>query len=56
MDDFSFDDTTNTGIWWSTSLAIRDACLELKEDTNCEDIEIIRLLNSLVKSIEKDGL
>lgn len=56
MSEFEFDDTNTSGIWWSTNLAIRDACAELKKDTNCSDGKIVELLRSIVKSIEKDGL
>ena len=56
MANFLFDDTETSGIWWSTNVAIRDLCLELKEDTSCDDIEIVELLRSIAKTIEVDGL
>ena len=56
MSKFNFDDTETSGIWWSTNVAIRDLCLELREDTNCPDIEIVELLRSIAESIEVSGL
>ena len=56
MSKFNFDDTETSGIWWSTNVSIRDLCLELKEDTKCEDKEIVALLRSIAKSIEVQGL
>ncbi len=56
MSNYSFDDTETSGIWWSTNVSIRDLCLELKEDTNCDDSEIVELLKSIAKSIEVNGL
>ncbi len=56
MSTFNFDDTETSGIWWSTNVSIRDLCLELKEDTSCEDTEIVELLRSIAKSIEINGL
>tara|TARA_Y100001968_G_scaffold63211_1_gene53965 strand:- start:533 stop:703 length:171 start_codon:yes stop_codon:yes gene_type:complete len=56
MTKFDFDDTETSGIWWSTNVSIRDLCLELKEDTGCEDREIVELLESISKSIENNGL
>ena len=56
MSKFSFDDTETSGIWWSTNVSIRDLCLELKEDTNCDDSEIVELLRSIAESIEVNGL
>ena len=56
MSKFSFDDTETSGIWWSTNVSIRDLCLELKEDTSCDDSEIVELLRSISKSIEVNGL
>ena len=56
MSKFDFDDTETSGIWWSTNVSIRDICLELKEDTNCDDIEIVELLLNIAKSIEENGL
>ena len=53
MNDFNFaDDTETSGIWWSTHLAIKDACLDLKKETNCSDKDIAKLLRTLAKSIE----
>tara|TARA_Y100001968_G_scaffold72020_1_gene63366 strand:+ start:67 stop:237 length:171 start_codon:yes stop_codon:yes gene_type:complete len=56
MSNFQFDDTETSGIWWSTNVSIRDLCLELKQDTSCDDIEIVELLRSIAKTIEMDGL
>ena len=56
MTEFSFDDTETSGIWWSTNVSIRDLCVELKEDTCCDDVEIVNLLMSIAKSIEINGL
>tara|TARA_Y100001968_G_C18794670_1_gene452838 strand:- start:218 stop:388 length:171 start_codon:yes stop_codon:yes gene_type:complete len=56
MSNFEFDDTETSGIWWSTNVSIRDLCIELKADTNCDDSEIIELLNSIAESIEINGL
>ena len=57
MPNFSFiDDTETSGIWWSTHLAIKDALIELKNDTNCSNSEIVELLRNLAGSIQKEGL
>ena len=56
MTDYQFDDTETSGIWWSTNVSIRDLCIELKEDTGCDDSEIADLLKSIAKSIELNGL
>ena len=56
MSQFEFDDTETSGIWWSTNVAIRDLCVELKDDTSCEDIDIAELLRSIANSIEDNGL
>ncbi len=56
MSNFNFDDTETSGIWWSTNVSIRDLCVELKEDTSCNDIDIVELLRSIAKSIEVNGL
>ena len=56
MSDFNFDDTETSGIWWSTNVSIRDLCIELKDDTSCDDNEIVKLLRSIAKSIEMNGL
>ena len=56
MSKFDFDDTNSTGIWWSTNVAIRDECIGLKQDTNCEDSEIVELLRSIAQNIEEFGL
>ncbi len=56
MSDLDFDDTETSGIWWSTNVSIRDLCVELKDDTGCEDNEISQLLRSIAKSIETNGL
>tara|TARA_Y100001968_G_scaffold239647_1_gene223139 strand:+ start:61 stop:231 length:171 start_codon:yes stop_codon:yes gene_type:complete len=56
MSNFNFDDTETSGIWWSTNVSIRDLCLELKEDTSCDNTEIVELLRSIAESIEVNGL
>ena len=56
MSKFCFDDTETSGIWWSTNVAIRDLCLELKEDTDCENKEIVELLRQIAESIDVNGL
>ena len=56
MSNFHFDDTEASGIWWSTNVSIRDLCIELKEDTSCDDVEIVELLMYIAKSIEVNGL
>ena len=56
MSNFNFDDTETSGIWWSTNVSIRDLCIELKDDTGCDDREIIELLRSIAKSVELSGL
>ena len=56
MSKFNFDDTETSGIWWSTNVAIRDLCLELKEETCCDDSEIVELLKSISESINNNGL
>ena len=56
MSKFSFDDTETSGIWWSTNVSIRDLCVELKEETSCEDNDIVELLRSIAKTIEVNGL
>ena len=56
MDNYYFDDTKASGIWWSTNVAIRDSCSELKQDTSCSDTEIASLLRSIADSIEAYGL
>ena len=56
MSRFNFDDTENSGIWWSTNVSIRDLCLELKEETSCDDNEIVELLRSIAESIDVNGL
>ena len=56
MSDFNFDDTETSGIWWSTNVGIRDLCIELKEDTACNDDEIVDFLRSIANSIEINGL
>ena len=56
MSKFNFDDTETSGIWWSTNVSIRDICLELKDDTKCDDSEIVELLRSIANNIEKTGL
>ena len=56
MSKFQFDDTETAGIWWSTNVSIRDLCLELKQDTKCNDKDIIEFLSSITNSIEENGL
>ena len=56
MPNFLFDDTETSGIWWSTNVSIRDLCIELKQDTRCNDKEIIDLLRYIANSIESNGL
>ena len=56
MSNFDFDDTETSGIWWSTNVSIRDLCLELKDDTNCDDSEIVELLRYIAESIDVNGL
>ena len=56
MTNFEFDDTETSGIWWSTNVSIRDICVELQEDTSCNDNEIVELLRSIANSIEVNGL
>ena len=56
MSKFNFDDTETSGIWWSTNVSIRDLCLELKEETTCDDSEVVELLRSIAESIEVNGL
>ena len=56
MSKFLFDDTETSGIWWSTNVSIRDLCVELKEETHCDDNDIVDLLETIVKSINEDGL
>ena len=56
MSKFNFDDTETSGIWWSTNIAIKDLCLELKEDTNCKNSEKVELLIDIAQSIDINGL
>tara|TARA_B100000700_G_C14436869_1_gene575238 strand:- start:316 stop:486 length:171 start_codon:yes stop_codon:yes gene_type:complete len=56
MNKFQFDDTETSGIWWSTNVSIKDLCVELKEDTDCNDKEIVEFLRSIANSIEVTGL
>ena len=56
MSKFNFDDTETAGIWWSTNVAIRDLCIELKEDTNCDNSEIVEMLRFIAESIDESGL
>ena len=53
---FEFDDTETSGIWWSTNVSIRDLCVELKEETSCNDVDIVTLLRSIANSIENNGI
>ena len=45
---FEWDDTNSSGIWWSTNVSIRDECILLKEDTQCEDSDIVELLRNIL--------
>jgi len=56
MSKFDFDDTNSTGIWWSTNVAIRDELIALKEDTDCDDSEIVEFLTSIAQNIETFGI
>ena len=56
MSKFEFDDTETSGIWWSTNVSIRDLCVELKEDTSCNDRDLVELLRTIANSIELNGL
>tara|TARA_B100001250_G_C19564254_1_gene684757 strand:+ start:218 stop:388 length:171 start_codon:yes stop_codon:yes gene_type:complete len=56
MSQFHFDDTETSGIWWSTNVGIRDLCIELKEDTGCDENDIVELLKSIANSIDLNGL
>ena len=56
MSKFKFDDTETSGIWWSTNVAIKDLCLELKEDTKCDNSDVAELLRSIAESIDINGL
>jgi len=53
---FEWDDTNSSVILWSTNVSIRDECILLKEDTQCEDSEIVELLRSIAQNIEDNGL
>ena len=53
---FEWDDTNSSGIWWSTNVSIIDECILLKEDTDCDDTDIVELLRSIAKNIEDNGL
>jgi len=53
---FEWDDTNSAGIWWSTNVSIRVECILLKEDTECEDSDIVELLRSIAQNIEDNGL
>ena len=53
---FEWDDTNSSGIWWSTNVSIMDECILLKEDTECEDSDIVELLRSIAQNIEDNGL
>ena len=43
-------------MWWSTKVSIIDECILLKEDTECDDSDIVELLRSIAKNIEDNGL
>ena len=53
---FEWDDTNSSGIWWSTNVSIREECILLKEDTGCNDSDIVELLKSIADNIEENGL
>ena len=53
---FEWDDTNSSGIWWSTNVSIIDECILLKNDTKCEDSDIVELLRSIAQNIEDNGL
>ena len=53
---FEWDDTNSSGIWGSTNVSIKDECLLLKEDTDCNDSDIVELLRSIADNIEENGL
>ena len=53
---FEWDDTNSSGIWWSTNVSIIDEGILLKEDTKCEDSDIVELLRSIAQNIEDNGL
>ena len=53
---FEWDDTNSSGIWWSANVSIRDECTLLKEDTKCDDSDIVELLRSIAQNIEDHGL
>ena len=55
-DRFEWDDTNSSGIWWSTNVSIRDECILLKKDTECDDSDIVELLRSIAQNIEDNGL
>ena len=56
MEDFQFDDTQTSGIWWATTVGIRDLCIELKSETQCTDNDIVSLLRTIADSINIEGL
>ena len=56
MSRFEFDDTQTSGILWSTNIAIRDLCSDLKIETSCSDDEIAELLRAIANSIDIDSL
>ena len=53
---FEWDETNSSGIWWSTNVSIKAECILLKEDTKCEDSDIVELLRSIAQNIEDNGL
>ena len=53
---FEWDDNNSSGIWWSSNVSIRDECILLKKDTQCEDSDIVELLRSIAQNIEDNGL
>ena len=53
---FDWDDTNSSGIRWSTNVSIRDECILLKEDTDCNDSDIVELLRSIADNIEENGI
>ena len=56
MSKYNFDDTETSGIWWSTNVSIRDLCVELQDDTGCDEKDIVELLKYIANSIAENGL
>ena len=53
---FEWDETNSSGIWCSSNVSIRDECILLKEDSRCEESDIVELLRSIAQNIEDNGL